>query len=672
MSMPRSRRTSTSSACVDAFWAEAAGSRVAELEIPSYDSEALSDATLTGVEERTLALHVDLEALREQQRAEKQAIERAACVVSARHTQRTAAIRQAIRALGTQRNELFPVSRIPPEILTRIFLLLSAVDSLVNVDNNRPGKRGLGWTRVTHVCRRWRGVALGDPTLWTYVPLALHRGMLDTMVLRAESCLLSLDCWPRHHDAQRNSEFLRKSISQARSVRLWVDVTGNLAYLDEVCAPFIQSLAVHIDTFHCHLPPNFLGGLVPFLRKLTIVSDHCLYPCYLQFTGNLGSMEVWHKLQGRHGNMRLFDILDALRCLDDSLETLVLDVGMFLPPADNISPPLVRLHMLRSLMLTCNVSSTASFLQFVEVPLACAVNLNLNCPTKTSQKDLQGIFTLLGKLIGSQSRQTASPVTVVHLKACTGVKEASVAVQGWRGDAHSSEHPAFHVTIPSRIDLPARLRLFWDLEEFVLGEDIRWEPHTWWETLGHAPRLRKVEAWGQSAFQLCIALITNINAAPGKNAQFATPFPDFVAQAGDGAAAAKAESTHRTQLQGFLPALTSLVLRQVQLDRLIEEVPFGDVLGNAKQPLSKLIVSRWLRKGSILKELDIETCSVSAESVNAFREAVPGLKVKWTPGPAVGERIGEPEPGCDEVRRVVEKRSVYDFELRPMSQQQCT
>ncbi|KAI0043904.1 hypothetical protein FA95DRAFT_1597698 [Auriscalpium vulgare] len=64
-----------------------------------------------------------------------------------------------------------PVSLIPPELLSRVFHFLVSIDP--------PRRRTmsymyltsfeLGWIGVTHVCRRWRLVALDNPALWANI-----------------------------------------------------------------------------------------------------------------------------------------------------------------------------------------------------------------------------------------------------------------------------------------------------------------------------------------------------------------------------------------------------------------------------------------------------------------------------------------------------------------------
>ena len=102
-----------------------------------------------------------------------------------------AAIRRALRTIGTRRNALTPSCRIPTEILGQIFLFyqqLSAGPYILECSGPSPGgdssaerrhtlkNTSLRWVpAVAHVCRHWRAVALDLPRLWACITLRLGR-----------------------------------------------------------------------------------------------------------------------------------------------------------------------------------------------------------------------------------------------------------------------------------------------------------------------------------------------------------------------------------------------------------------------------------------------------------------------------------------------------------------
>ncbi|VDB96727.1 unnamed protein product [Peniophora sp. CBMAI 1063] len=50
----------------------------------------------------------------------------------------------------------------------------------------------LAWTRATHVCGRWRSVALSSPSLWTAIPFNLPRDWLLEVIRRAQQAPLDI------------------------------------------------------------------------------------------------------------------------------------------------------------------------------------------------------------------------------------------------------------------------------------------------------------------------------------------------------------------------------------------------------------------------------------------------------------------------------------------------
>jgi len=87
-----------------------------------------------------------------------------------------------------RRNTLVPISILPAEVLMRIFHFVAF--------SEQPYM--LGWVDVTHVCQRWRQIALDDSTLWTHFSTA----------------------------SSRNKEWVAERLSRARNAPLVIDLSG--------------------------------------------------------------------------------------------------------------------------------------------------------------------------------------------------------------------------------------------------------------------------------------------------------------------------------------------------------------------------------------------------------------------------------------------------------------
>ena len=98
------------------------------------------------------------------------------------------AVRRDLLDLGSRRNAFVPaISRLPAETLAEIFLAFEQqyrADSFV--EDDEPQERPIGWICITHVCRRWRDVALDAPRLWRHVPMLYNSDISATFLERSK------------------------------------------------------------------------------------------------------------------------------------------------------------------------------------------------------------------------------------------------------------------------------------------------------------------------------------------------------------------------------------------------------------------------------------------------------------------------------------------------------
>ncbi|KAF9482556.1 hypothetical protein BDN70DRAFT_874912 [Pholiota conissans] len=88
----------------------------------------------------------------------------------------------SLSALRFQRNNIVPISRLPPEILSRVFLFTQKTlhvqydwDDSPFFDDSSEEANPFGnpsdWIAVTQVCSHWRNIALNTPDLWIEPPI---------------------------------------------------------------------------------------------------------------------------------------------------------------------------------------------------------------------------------------------------------------------------------------------------------------------------------------------------------------------------------------------------------------------------------------------------------------------------------------------------------------------
>ena len=112
-------------------------------------------------------------------------------------------LEEKIRALKSRRNELSPISRLPVEILCKIFSLIENKFCFSHFKSS--------WTNFSRVSRHWRSSALSAPELWTKIPLN-HPRCAQEMLIRSKMAKLTI--WS---ESDGSSLETSKSIETVRS-----------------------------------------------------------------------------------------------------------------------------------------------------------------------------------------------------------------------------------------------------------------------------------------------------------------------------------------------------------------------------------------------------------------------------------------------------------------------
>jgi hypothetical protein len=81
-------------------------------------------------------------------------------------THRIAELEEDLLELKVFHNSLTPAVLLPPEVLCRIFSFHRGQHKAEELAHRR-SKGSTSWIGITHVCRRWRDVAIDLPSLWS-------------------------------------------------------------------------------------------------------------------------------------------------------------------------------------------------------------------------------------------------------------------------------------------------------------------------------------------------------------------------------------------------------------------------------------------------------------------------------------------------------------------------
>jgi hypothetical protein len=151
----------------------------------------------------------------------------------------------------------YPVLTLPNEIVSNIF-----VHFLPAYPHYPPLTGLLSPTLLTHICRRWREMALGTPALWSAISLHIR-------------------CIPLEQKAHIFDLWLKRSRFCPLSLKI-VDGTNVAAILAAVIPHRARWEHLELDNLSpSHLP--ILKGSMPLLRHLYLVLDHFPAPDVLAF-----------------------------------------------------------------------------------------------------------------------------------------------------------------------------------------------------------------------------------------------------------------------------------------------------------------------------------------------------------------------------------------------------
>ena len=167
-------------------------------------------------------------------------------------------LRSQLLGVAHRLNTFTIPSRLPPELLSEVFLHLISPDSFKsNATSNLQRARAipkssLDLVHASHVCRSWRGIALSSPHLWRSIVLD-GTPQVNEFLDRSKGCVL--DIWLSAHLPTANFES--------------VALEPLLGHMDR-----IRSLCIPYEIWHrALLPTTFAGRTRDASQLLTYVED---------------------------------------------------------------------------------------------------------------------------------------------------------------------------------------------------------------------------------------------------------------------------------------------------------------------------------------------------------------------------------------------------------------
>ncbi|GJE93792.1 hypothetical protein PsYK624_099540 [Phanerochaete sordida] len=296
------------------------------------------------------------------------------------------------------------IHKLPGELLVTIFWYCAVFD--------KPGY--LQWTCVLAVCRRWRAVGLGCPSLWRTVCAFRNEDCARTVLLRSKNMLLDIRITELNARSLDAAKALLEHASRAKKLSLHIPmsladvVRGTTAKIAAV--PRLEQLHLVIDDdLRCGsaLP---VGALFPCgLSSLTDLT--------MIITSNIGDLPLLPNLQrlGLQADPVVFgaegcyvNLVSLLGVLASAPQLEILHLSYLIPHVDSaILPnlPTINFQALRRLELEGYASDITKFGRYFTIPNSAQLNLDCHCSTPD---DIVAIIQSLSALfygLDSQGRR---------------------------------------------------------------------------------------------------------------------------------------------------------------------------------------------------------------------------------------------------------------------------
>jgi F-box-like len=522
-------------------------------------------------------------------------------------------LEESVRRLKTRRNMLASISRLPTELLYKIFSTLACLDYSNPTD--------VSWIRpITAVCSHWRAVALECPRLWSSIIFSrpswaaemLKRSKMAPLAIRADLTYLT----PKMVDAV---QMALQHVSRIRELHLTASKATMEKLIDNLNqrAPLLQSLCLSNPRYSHFLmddgytlPTSLFDGDGHRLQRLELVK------CNIRWDSPLlcGLTQIKIHKMSNMCRPTMPQLLDALEKMP-LLESLDMEDSLPVLPEDALSIPsgqrTVPLPHLSHLCLLATTLEIASFLCHLSYPATTCVRLSC-IPNPATDSDFSFLFNE-NVLLGSppSSDPTRQPLRSLLIQS---ISPKAIRIQGWTASGCTDEcTPAPQVYLDlawcgfseDRADavmtavcanLPlSRLRTLsvWHLSHV-------WK-QSWVAAFGHLVQCKTVNVRGPPAYGLALALAAEMD-GEGK---------PFVSSSVDG---------EGTVPGVFLPGLRKL---------LIEDTDFGDDMrcGLFFDDLLEGLMDRSEREADV-RELHLVECSrISEVEVALLREVV--VDVVW-------------------------------------------
>ncbi|KAF8959455.1 hypothetical protein BDZ97DRAFT_1838166 [Flammula alnicola] len=298
------------------------------------------------------------------------------------------------------------MSKLPLELFSAIFSIFQRETGAWSFERGS----NLEWIKVTHICRKWREMAINSPNLWTRIPFDRPRWTTEMLTRSRTDTLIVNDHLDSLYSKNQASKFeALKAVFQCHLSRVGeITLRGasrakQLQFLLQdvppTSVPRLQSISISgrpsktsdfVDTIT--LLENSMNN-TDRLRKLEVLNT---VRWDSRLLNNLTHLTISNDLQNvvKPSQAQFFNALRRMPSLQQLRHGLH---GSTIPEYTGGSPPtptnVVHLHDLESLYLSDTTAAILNVLDHIRFPPTAA--LDLSCTEKGSNPDFSSFVTKL-------------------------------------------------------------------------------------------------------------------------------------------------------------------------------------------------------------------------------------------------------------------------------------
>lgn len=519
---------------------------------------------------------------------------------------------ESARALKTKRNSLATISRLPPEMLSKIFAFV------IGTSHSEFTSGSLEWVKCTsHVCQHWRAVALACPSLWGRVVFIkprwaeemLKRSKMAPLVVRADLTYMTPKMLDTVQSAMKHLPHTRELHISAMKLPM-EKILANAMFLD---APLLESLCLSNPRFGYASDLNYTLPECGIFNGATRLRRLELTKCNLSWDSPLLTGLTHLKLHDFRSLLpTMSQMLDALERMPN-LESLDLEDCLPTLPDATTTPPqpdrIVNLPHLSRIRLSSQILECANLLN--HLCYSSSTSLRLNCKaTDATYHEISSLIPALSNVRKNIREGNEKPIRCLTIE---GITTSCLRLQTWpynNGPRNAPSRPS------SRVELELSWRHYGrGTMERVVSElchalplthldtlhvyDIDLPLTKWLRAFGGLSRLKNIHVRGPAACGLIEALHLVEECESKRNLR----------------------KTKAVLSAGvFFPGLKKLVLERAHF--LDEDVDFLDL-----DELCNCLMQRYECKAEI-RELQLIDCyHLSGREVELIRQIV--VDVEW-------------------------------------------